>query len=112
MDNFQETVLPLANLDFVTWSLEPFSSMGQRYKTSANPNIPGREFLVKNREIVVHFYKIRSLNLLRRLYVEICKEGFHELSDDLYDELEKRFEELEVFSYTDYCLYKDSWIDM
>ena len=111
LDNVQETVLPIANPELATGSSEPSSSMGKRCKTSANPDMPGREFLVKSREIVVHFYEIRSLNVLRRMYMGLFEEGFHKLSDDLCEELERRFEESEAFNnYTDYWLHQE-WLD-
>ena len=41
----------------------------------------------------------------------LCIEGFHKLSDDLCNELERRFEESEEFNnYTDYWLHQE-WLD-
>ena len=107
LDDVQEAVLPLTNTDLAMGLSKPSSSTSKRRKTSANPDMLGREFLVKSREIVVFFYENQTLNSLRRLY----KEGFHKSSDDLCNKLERRFEESKAFNnYTNYWLHQE-WLD-
>ena len=111
LDGVHETVLPLINTDLATGSLEPSSSTDKRHKTFINLNRPSREILVKSREIVVYFYKIQMLNVLRRMYARMCKEEFHKLNDDLCDKLERKFEELKASNNcTNYWLHQD-WLD-
>ena len=62
-------------------------------------------FCQKNRVIGIYFYEVRNLNVLKRMYVGLCEEGFHKFNDDLCKELGRRFEESEAFNnYADYWL--------
>ena len=72
---------------------------------------PPRNYLLKNREIGVHFYLVQSTVMLKREYVGHNEEGFYKLTKELREDIERKFNATEEFSnYSDFWLHLE-WLD-
>ena len=59
------------------------SSGSKKPKKAQNPNRPGKEYADATREIVLYYYKVRSLEMLQREFLDGGIDGFLSLCADI-----------------------------
>ena len=74
------------------------SSGSKKPKKARNPNCPGKEYADATREIVLHYYKVRSLEMLHREFLDGGVDGFVSLCADIGREIIDKLEETEYTS--------------
>jgi len=81
------------------------SSGKKRARKTPNPNWPLQEYFYKGRLALVDFYKVQSIKVLENNYLNRNEVGYNNLSKDLREELEKKYETSEQLNnYSDYWL--------
>ena len=79
-------------------------SRSKKPKKAQNPNRPGKEYADAAREIVLHYYKVRSLEMLQREFLDDGVDGFLSLCADIGREIMNKLEETELYNnWADYA---------
>ena len=63
------------------------SRRSKKSKKAQNPNRPGKEYVDAAREIVLHYYKVRSMEMLQREFLDSGVDGFLSLCADIQWEI-------------------------
>ena len=71
------------------------SSGSKKPKKAQNPNRPGKEYADAAQEIVQHYYKMRSLEMLQREFLDGGVDGFLSLCAEIRQEITNKLEETE-----------------
>ena len=79
------------------------SSESKKPKKARNPNRPGKEYADAAREIVLHSYKVWSLEMLHREFLDGGVDGFVNLCTDIGREITDKLEETELYNNWAYC---------
>ena len=74
------------------------SSGSKKPKKARNPNRPGKEYANAAREIVLHYYKVRSLEMLHREFLDGDVDGFVNLCVDIGREITEKLEQTELYN--------------
>ena len=87
------------------------SSGSKKPKKAKNPNRPGKEYVDAAREIVLHYYKVRSLEMLHWEFLDGGVDGFVSLCANIGREIKDKLEEMELYNnWTDYAEHIQ-WLD-
>ena len=87
------------------------SSRSKKPKKARNPNRLGKEYAGAVREIVLHYYKVRSLEMLHREFLDGGVDGFVSLCADIGHEITDKLEETELYNnWADYAEHIQ-WLD-
>ena len=87
------------------------SSGSKKPKKAQNPNCPGKEYADAAQEIVLHYYKVRSLEMLQRDFLDGGVDGFVSLCTDIGWEITEKLEETELYNnWADYAEHIQ-WLD-
>ena len=70
-------------------------SGSKKPKKGQNPNRPGKEYADAAREIVLHYYKVRSMQMLQQ---EFLDAGFLSLCADIGREIMDKLEDTELYN--------------
>ena len=82
------------------------SSGSSGSKKAQNPNRPGKEYADVAREIVLHYYKVWSLEMLHREFLDGGVDGFLSLCADIGREITDKLEEIELYNnWADYAAH-------
>ena len=80
------------------------SSGSKKPKKGQNPNRPGKDYMDAAREIVLHYYKVRSIQMLQREFLDAGVDGFLNLCADIGREITDKLEDTELYnSCADYA---------
>jgi hypothetical protein len=63
-----------------------------------NPNCPSREYTHFARLIAMKYYAYKSIDMLKRDFLDIGMDGYVELCKDLCYEFMKSFDESEIYT--------------
>ena len=86
------------------------SSRNKKPKKAKNPNRPGKEYADAAREIVLHYYKVRSLEMLHQEFLDGGVDGFLSLCADIGREIIDKLEETELYNnWADYVEHISGW---
>ena len=72
-------------------------SVSKKPKKAQNPNRPRKEYADAVREIVLHYYKVRSMEMLQWEFLDGGIDGFLSLCADIGREITDKLEEMELF---------------
>ena len=87
------------------------SSGSKKPKKARNPNRPGKEYANAVREIVLLYYKVRSLEMLHQEFLDGGVDGFVSLCVDIGREITDKLEETELYNnWVDYAEHIQ-WLD-
>ena len=87
------------------------SSGSKKPKKGQNPNRPGKEYADVAREIVLHYYKVRSMQMLQREFLDAGVDGFLSLCANIGREITDKLEDTELYnSWADYVEHIQ-WLD-
>ena len=87
------------------------SSGSKKPKKAQNPNRPGKEYLDAAREIVLHYYKVRSMQMLQREFLDGGVDGFLSLCANIGQEITDKLEDTELYNnWADYAKHIQ-WLD-
>ena len=87
------------------------SSGSKKPKKARNPNRLGKEYADAAREIVLYYYKVRSLEMLHREFLDGGIDGFVSLCAGIGREITDKLEETELYNnWTDYAEHIQ-WLD-
>ena len=80
------------------------SSGSKKPKKAQNPNCPGKEYANAAREIVMHYYKVRSMEMLQRKFLDGGVDGFLSLCADIGWEITDKLEDMKLYNnWADYA---------
>ena len=80
------------------------SSGSKKPKKAQNPNRPGKECADAAREIVLHYYKVRSMQMLQWEFLDGGIDGFLSLCADIGQEIMDKLEDTELYNnWADYA---------
>ena len=80
------------------------SSGSKKPKKAQNPNRPGKEYADATREIVPHYYKVRSMEMLQQEFLDGGVDGFLSLYADIGQEITDKLEDTELYNnWADYA---------
>ena len=86
------------------------SSGKKKLKKAQNPNCPGKEYADAAREIVLHYCKVRSMQMLQREFLDGGVDGFLSLCTDIRREITDKLEETELYNNSaDYAEQSSGW---
>ena len=86
-------------------------SGSKKPKKAQNPNCPEKEYADAAREIVLHYYKVRSMQMLQREFLDGGVDGFLSLCADIGREIIDKLEDTELYNnWADYVEYIQ-WLD-
>ena len=74
------------------------SSRSKKPKKAQNPNCPGKEYADAAREIVLHYYKVRSMEMLQREFLDGGVDGFLSLCTNIEQEITEKLEETKLYN--------------
>ena len=74
------------------------SSGSKKPKKAQNPNCPGKEYADAAREIVLHYYKVRLMQMLQREFLDGGVDGFLSLCADIGREITDKLEDTELYN--------------
>ena len=74
------------------------SSGSKKPKKARNPNRPEKEYADAAREIVLHYYKVRSLEMLHQEFLDGGVDGFVSLRADIGWEITDKLEETKLYN--------------
>ena len=74
------------------------SNGSKKPKKAKNPNRPRKEYADVAREIVLHYYKVRSLEMLHPELLDDGVDGFVSLCADIGREITNKLEETELYN--------------
>ena len=87
------------------------SSGSKKPKKGQNPNRPGKEYADAAREIVLHYYKVRSMQMLQQEFLDVGVDGFLSLCTDIGREITDKLEDTELYNnWADYTEHIQ-WLD-
>ena len=87
------------------------SSGSKKPKKARNPNRPGKEYVDAAREIVLHYYKVRLLEMSHHEFLDSGVDGFVSLCADIGREITDKLEETELYNnWADYTEHIQ-WLD-
>ena len=87
------------------------SSGSKKPKKAQNPNRLGKEYADAAREIVMHYYKVRSMQMLQREFLDGGVDGFLSLCADIGREITDKLEDTELYNnWADYVEHIQ-WLD-
>ena len=95
-----------------TASIRSSGSIGSKKpKKARNPNRPRKKYVDAAREIVLHYYKVWSLEMLHREFLDGGVDGFVSLCVDIGQEIMDKLEETELYNnWVDYAEHIQ-WLD-
>ena len=80
-------------------------------KKAQNPNHPGKEYADVPQEFVLHYYKMRSLEMLQREFLDSGVDEFLSLCTDIGREITDKLKEKELYNnWVDYAEHIQ-WLD-
>ena len=80
------------------------SNGSKKPKKARNPNRPGKEYADATREILLHYYKVRSLEMLHQEFLDGGVDGFVSLCANIGREIMDKLEEMELYNnWADYA---------
>ena len=80
------------------------SSGSKKLKKARNPNRLGKKYADAPREIVLHYYKVRSLEMLHREFLDGGVDRFVNLCANIGREIMDKLEQMELYNnWTDYA---------
>ena len=74
------------------------SSGSKKPKKGQNPNRPEKEYADAAQEIVLHYYKVRSMQMLQREFLDAGVDGFLNLCTDIRREITDKLEDTELYN--------------
>ena len=74
------------------------SSGSKKSKKAQNPNRLGKEYADAAQETVLHYYKVPSLEMLQREFLDGGVDGFLSLCADIGREKTDKLEEMELYN--------------
>ena len=84
-----------ASIKWIEWE--------QEAEEGSNPNRPGKEYADVAREIVLHYYKVQSMQMLQREFLDAGVDGFLSLCADIGREIMDKLEDTELYNnWADY----------
>ena len=87
------------------------SSRSKKPKKAQNPNRPGKEYADATREIVLYYYKMQSMQMLQREFLDGGIDGFLSLCTDIGWEITDKLEDTELYNnWADYAEHIQ-WLD-
>ena len=87
------------------------SSGSKKPKKGQNPNHPGKDYADAAREIVLYYYKVRSIQMLQREFLDGGVDGFLNLCADIGREIMDKLEDTELYNnWADYAEHIQ-WLD-
>ena len=87
------------------------SNGSKKPKKARNPNCPGKEYADAAQEIVLHYYKMRSLEMLHWEFLDGGVAGFVNLCVDIGREIMDKLEQTELYNnWADYSEHIQ-WLD-
>ena len=92
-----------ASINWIEWE--------QEAKEGSNPNRPRKEYADAAREIVLHYYKVWSMQMLQRKFLDGGVDGFLSLCADIGREITDKLEDTELSNnWADYAEHIQ-WLD-
>ena len=74
------------------------SSESKKPKKARNPNRPRKEYADAAQKIVLHYYKVRSLEMLHQEFLDGGVDGFVNLCADIGREITDKLEQTELYN--------------
>ena len=73
-------------------------SGSKKPKKARNPNCPGKDYADAAREIVLHYYKVQSLEMLHREFLDGGVDGFVNLCANIGQEIMDKLEQTKLYN--------------
>ena len=87
------------------------SSGSKILKKGQNRNRPRKEYADVAREIVLYYYKVRSMHMLQREFLDAGIDGFLSLCVDIGREITNKLEDMELYNNWADCAEHIQWLD-